>query len=246
MVDVVAVSSHHPKQEYYIFSAFLTSVRRQGQEPIILGTDRPWKGLMTKPRVMRDWLRTVDGQKPLIVCDAWDVVFAGNPQEAWNLHEAACQKEFNADGVTFNAERSCFPLGHLADDPAFPPRPTPWRYLNSGFMVGKAKDILAVIDSMNIDAIPDDHQLPDGSWYNPNDQGEYTLAYVRQPVPMRLDWQCEICWCQHGTETRDIDITEKRPKNLITGTVPIAHHFNGGAKNEVQPFVLKHLELIGT
>lgn len=244
-VEVIAVSSHHPTQEYYIFKEFLTSLRRFGIEVKLLGTDRPWRGLMTKPRVLREYLRNAASlDEPLIVCDAWEVVFAGHPNEAWELHAAACQSEFGGDGVTFNAERSCFPLGHLSDDPAFPERPTPWRYLNSGFMVGRGRDILTIMDDMNIDAIPDDTPNPDGSWFRPNDDAEYTLAFVRQPVPMRLDWTAEICWCHDGTELGDIDTTDARPKNLISGTVPIAHHFNGDAKNTVQPFILKHMGLI--
>lgn len=238
--EVVCVASYTPKESYYIFEQFKASVRRFGVEPTILGWHQEWHGLMTKPRRFREFLRK--GQQTgdvLIVCDAYDVVFATHPDEIGEFWA----KMFPAKSrpILFNAERNCFPRGDLADQ--FADAGTPWRYLNSGFMVGEPQDILTLLESMNLDEIPDDHQLPDKSWFNPNDQEYFTLAFLKQPVPMTLDYNAHICMTGHGTTVEQLDCSEPRIKQNITGTYPMAFHFNGDAKNTLQPAVLAHMKL---
>lgn len=242
--EVVCVASWEPPQSYYIFRQFKESVRRFGVEPTILGWHEEWKGLMTKPRRFREFLRA-GRQKGdvLIVCDAYDVIFAAHPDEIGQRWAERCPWK----SVVFNAERNCFPRGDLA--PAFDAIAekqlvtTPWKYLNSGFMIGIPSEILALLESMNLDEIPDDHQLPDRSWFNPNDQEHFTLAFLKQPVPMALDYGAELCMTGHGTTVDQLDLSEPRIKNLITGTRPMAFHFNGDAKNTLQPAILAHMGL---
>jgi hypothetical protein len=234
--EIVCVSSYNPKESYYIYEQFKASVRRVGAEPTILGWHQEWRGLMTKPRRFREFLRKGHQQgEVLIVCDAWDVIFTVHPDEIVDAY-----RKFNVP-IVFNAERNCFPRGDLADQ--FPDPGTPWRYLNSGFMVGTPEAILTLLESMNLDAIPDDHQLPDGSWFNPNDQEHFTLAYLAQPVKMALDTKAEMCMTGHGTTLQELDFSKPRIRNLITGTEPMAFHFNGGSKNDLQPAVLAHMKL---
>jgi len=236
-VEVVAVSDKKPKQNYYIYGRFLASIQRFGIEPTILGWNQPWKGLMTKARHYRQFLR--DGKTSadvLIVCDAWDIVFNDPPEMVGAMYRSRW------DGtVVFNAEKSCFPRGDLADQ--FPDMGTPWRYLNSGFMIGSPANILKILESMDLDSIPDDHQKPDGAWFNPNDQEHFTLAYLKQPVKMTLDYQCELCQCYSGCEVDEFEWREDRIRNKATGSEPMVHHFNGGSKNNIQPLALMHLSL---
>lgn len=240
--EVICVSSTAPKQSYYIFEAFKASLRRFGVEPRILGWREHWGGLMTKPRRFREYLRKGQNEGDvLILADAWDVIFAAHPDE---IGEKWSQ---SAGPIVFNAERNCFPRGDLAptfDKVAFAKGATsPWKYLNSGFMVGRPKDILTLLESMNLDEIPDDHQLPDRSWFNPNDQEHFTLAFLKQPVPMALDYNADLCMTGHGTTVDQLDFSQPRIKQNITGTYPMAFHFNGDAKNVLQPAVLKHMGL---
>lgn len=234
--QVVTVCSNTPTQSYYIYEQFLTSCHRQGFQPIILGWQAMWSGLMNKPRLLRQFLR--NGQQRadyLIVCDAWDIIFVQPPDEISERRKSL------PPGVIFNAERNCFPRGDLADQ--FPETGTPWRFLNSGFMMGSPAEILAIVDSMKIDDIPDDHQQADGTWFNPNDQEHYTLAYLRQPVPMVLDSRAELCMACHGSQLDELDLTGERIVNRITGTTPGVFHFNGDAKNNVMPAILAKLSL---
>lgn len=244
--EVICVASYAPKESYYIFEQFKASVRRFGVEPRILGWHQEWHGLMTKPRRFREYLRTGQCEGDvLIVCDAYDVVFAAHPDEIGEFW----LKMFPAKShpVLFNAERNCFPRGDLAatfDEIAFGFGVTsPWKYLNSGFMVGRPAEILALLESMDLDSIPDDHQLPDRSWFNPNDQEHFTLAFLKQPVPMMLDYGAYICMTGHGTTVEQLDFSGPRIKQNITGTYPMAFHFNGEAKNVLQPAVLAYMKL---
>lgn len=245
--EVITVSSYDPKPAYYRPNAFRASVRRFGVEPTILGHNVPWKGLMTKPRLYREFLRKGHASGDvLIVCDAWDVFFAAHPDEVVDRWQQLGRK----DHVVFNAERNCFPCTELtktsfdviADEHKVM---TPWRYLNSGFMVGAPANILTLLESLNLDAIPDDHQLPDGSWFNPNDQAYFQMHFIRVPqiVPMNLDYRTELCIAAHGSALDEFDWSTPKPTNLITGTTPLVWHCNGSAKNDIAPALLKHLGL---
>lgn len=245
-IQVVTVSNRAPKEPYYVFDKFKESLRRMGVEPVILGWGESWGGLMTKPRKLRAFLRAEyfkgpDAADLLIVCDAWDVVFAATPEDIAERWNQLCSESGKRSPIVFNAERNCFPRGDLADE--FPDPGTPWRFLNSGFAVGTPGSFLELLESMSLDTIPDDHKLPDGTWQNPNDQEHFMLAYLQQPVPMILDTKAEICLACHGSELSDFDFEGTRIVNLITRTNPAAFHFNGSGKNFPMPQVLEKLRL---
>lgn len=238
-VEVVTVTNRAPSEPYYIFDKFYASLARFGYEPTILGWNEPWHGLMTKPRRLRQWLAESRQRADcLIVCDSWDIVFADHPDE---VYEAYRDHPVFGDAVVFNAERNCFPRPDLA--PRFPDPGTPWRYLNSGFMMGPASVIARILAHMNLDTIPDDHRRGDGSWFHPNDQEHYTLTFLDQPVPMMLDTECELCQSCSGCDLGDFGVFDGQILNWVTGTIPLVFHFNGGSKNDVMPYVLKHLKL---
>lgn len=234
---VVSISSHHPTESYYFLDKFVASLTKLGESPTILGENKPWRGLMTKARHLREYLRAGGEQTDmLIVCDAWDVLFSEYPQTLAERH-----LDLFGETVSFNAERSCFPRGDLAD--RFQDTGTPWRFMNCGFMIGRPEKILAILDSMNIDAIEDDTQRPDGSWWHPNDQEYFTLAFLEQPVPMVLDSRCELVQSLSGGDLSEFDFGARPMRNLATNTTPGAWHFNGNAKDILMPIVLKELGL---
>lgn len=235
-MKVVTIYDREPKEPYYILRQFHESLDRLGVQPEVLGNGKKWGGLMTKPRTLRKWLRKQPQHEQLIVCDAWDIVFVSHPEELIEKSEIMFPKS-----LVFNAEKNCFPRGDLADQ--FPDKGTPWRYLNSGFMVGRAGRILELLEGMGLDNIPDDHQRRDGSWFNPNDQEYYTLAFIQQPVRMALDTNCELCQSLSGCEPSEFDMTGDRIRNLVTGSEPGVFRFNGGSKQVMMPLVLAKLGL---
>lgn len=242
-VQVITVSSFQPKPSYYYYRQFLASVRKFGQEPAILGWHEHWGGLATKPKLLKAFLTKGHHEGDILLCcDAWDVVLQADPQEIGERYVRWGRK-----AIIFNAERNCFPRADLAPDYDALAESinvaTPWKYLNSGCMIGTPEDILKLLDFMQVDAVPDDHQKPDGTWVHPNDQEHYTVAFLRQPVPMDLDYNTEFCLAAHGSELDELDFSGPRIKNKITGETPFLIHANGNAKNLLAPTIHKHLGL---
>lgn len=240
--QVVTVSSYQPKPSYYYYRQMLASVRKFGHEPAILGWHEHWGGLATKPKLLKAFLDKGHNEGDVLLCvDAWDIVFQKDPQEI------AEQYTHWSKSIIFNAERNCFPRGDLAPNydtiaEAYNVT-TPWKYLNSGVMIGTPEDILALLNHMKVDEVPDDHQLPSGQWVHPNDQEHYTVAFLQQPVPMLLDYKTELAMAMHGSELDELDFSGPQIKNKITGNTPGILHMNGNAKNLLAPTVHQHLGL---
>ena len=88
---------------------------------------------MTKAFLYRDYLRSgnLNEGGHIILCDAWDIIFAAHPDEIGKL----CAERYG-DAVVFNGEKACWPRADLSE--AFPDQGFPWRYLNCGFICGPA------------------------------------------------------------------------------------------------------------
>ncbi len=241
-VEVVSVTSRIPdrtREPYYRYQLWHDCLTHLGCEPTVLGMGERWQGLMTKPRRLRDWLRsgacTADY---LIVTDSYDVVFTSSPEEV-----AAAFESRGSDYILYNAEKGVFPRGELVsrfDDIALDSsrEDSPWKYLNSGWYIGKSAQVLALLESMWLDDIHDDYQRPDGSWVHCNDQGHYQYAFCAQVVDQQLDYDCEIVQCCSACSLEEFDLTGKKIKNVVTGTEPMVWHFNGGSKNDLLPAFL--------
>lgn len=231
--EVVCVSSRVPQEPYYRLDAFLESLRRFAEVPTNIGEGQPWRGLMTKPYLLREWLRAGKNRSDrLIVCDAWDIVFSKHPHGIGDR----CAETWG-DAIVFNGEKGCWPRGDLAG--SFPDDGSPWRYLNSGFMCGPADRILALVEAMDIESIGFD---PPGGPY-PNDQGEYQRLFAAQPVPMVVDTQCQVAQTGSACAVEEFDFSCHDMRNLVTGTEPGVWHFNGDAKNNLMPLVFARLGL---
>jgi hypothetical protein len=238
-VTVVTVTSRIPdraREPYYRYNLWHDSLTSLGCQPVVLGMGEHWQGLMTKPRRLRDWLRsgacTTDH---LIVTDSYDVVFIAEPMEV----VFAATGPYPGRPVIFNAEKGVFPRGELVarfDQIAAEAKSdTPWKYLNSGFYVGTPERVLQMLESMWLDDVHDDYQRPDGSWVHVNDQGHYQYAFCAQVVPMVLDYRADVVQCCSACTLDEFDLAGKRIKNIVTGTEPLVFHFNGGSKDSLLP-----------
>ncbi len=176
---------------------------------------------MSKPVWLRDWLRAGNNTSDrLIVCDAFDIIFAQHPHGIGDR----CVAEFG-DAVVFNTEKGIWPREDLRD--CFPDDGSPWRFLNSGFMCGPSDKILALLEAMDCDTIGFD---PPGGPY-PNDQSEYQSLFVKQPVQMVVDTQCSLAQTLSACEIDEFDLSGDQVKNKFTGTAPGVFHFNGASKS---------------
>jgi hypothetical protein len=254
-VQVVSVTSRIPdrsKEPYYRYALWHDCLTHLGCEPTVLGMGEPFQGLMTKPRKLRDWLRsgacTAD---VLIVTDSFDVVFTAPPEEVAAAWREKYVDEYGRSSILFNTEKGIFPRGELKDRfdhlSSYGANGTPWwteggqppfRYLNSGFYIGEPARILQLLEAMWLDDIHGDYQKPDGTHVCPNDQGWYQTLFLTEVVPMTLDYRCEIVQCCSACSLEEFDLTGKKIKNVVTGTEPMVWHFNGGSKNDLLPAFL--------
>lgn len=264
--QLVTICSHNPTQPYYHYEdGFLGSLKKLGVEPVVLGFGEEWTGLINKPKRLRHWLRHVCEADVVIASDCFDVVYQETPDTI-----AAKWKELWPNGeIVFNAERSLFPRSDLAE--FFPETGTPFRYLNSGFIIGGRDELLTMIESVDWDALGVDRRIEEvetihynghipftgstekvyqhGEYYTPNDQGEYQEIWSRKPVPMELDGGAQLCMACHGAEIDDFDFTKEsgvgnpKVKHLLPGTTPGVYHFNGDAKDKIMPRFLEFWNL---
>ena len=231
--QVVTVASRVPAEPYYRFDLFIESLARFAETPTVLGMNGTWQGLMTKPYLLREWLRNGHNTSDrLIVCDAFDIIFAKHPHGIGDR----CAEWFG-DAVVFNGEKGCWPREDLRD--CFPDDGSPWRFLNSGFMCGPASQILALLNAMDIESIGFD---PPGGPY-PNDQGEYQALFAKQPVEMVVDTQCRLAQTLSACDLSEFDLSGDEITNKITGSAPGVFHFNGGAKEICGPAFYGRLAL---
>lgn len=232
-VEVITVANRWPDADYMCHREFLLSLTGFDHQPTILGMGEPWGGLMTKPRLLKKYLETKCNADVIICVDAFDTVFAKSPD--------AIAREWIAAGGswTAGAERNCFPDFLLAEE--HPQSPTSYRYLNSGFIISKPKDMLAVLDSMNLDSIPDDGVDPN-NWH-PNDQHYYMVEFLKQPLPMNLDTETKFVWNLCGVDESNFDFSHEIPLNRETGNSPGVFHWNGGKNMALMNRILTHLKL---
>lgn len=216
---VVTAANKAPSQDYYCWDAFNKSLARYNCEPVVLGWEQEWKGLMTKPNLYFEWLRGHNlPDEPIVICDAWDIVFAADPNEIYaEFLDVAGHSE-----ILWNAEKTKFPPSELH----FPETGTSYRYLNSGFAVGYPMAFQRMFEWMKLDTIGFDRQDGDRK-IEPNDQLYFQKAYVESRIPMALDAKAEICQTLHGVEESELDFSGDRIRNVETGSYPICFHMNG-------------------
>ncbi len=222
---VVTVTNRIPTEPYYRFGAWKESLARFGEEPVVLGMDEPWAGLVSKPRHLLKWLRSgVCKSDCLVFCDSWDVLFIKSPDKI------AAEWDTLGRPWICGAERALFPPG---DESPWPKSGSPYRFLNSGAIISTPDDMRLVLEAMDPDALPDDHEVTPGVMFHSNDQAWLQALFLKQPIPMRLDTECRFIWNLCDVPTTSAGFFARGVHNLETNTYPGILHANGGAKEGV-------------
>jgi GR25 family glycosyltransferase involved in LPS biosynthesis len=156
---------------------------------------------------------TEELNKIIIFTDSYDVVVIANKNEIFEKYNKLCGDNDNT--IVFSSELSCWPDKELAN--WYPDSPTKMKYLNSGGFMGKASDILKILDK-EIQNYEDDQYYYTIAFFS---QGNYNIKIV-------LDYYCEIFQTLNGC-TKDIDIVfyNSRVKNNNYGSSPCIIHGNG-------------------
>jgi len=210
------------------------SANRNGFGFYAVGVGQPWGGFSTKLLAYHNALEELVGVKVrpddvVMLMDAWDTVILGHVDE---LHEKIAHLPH--DAVLCGAERVCGPNHFLVPhmEALYPDGRTPWRYPNSGGIVGSAEAMLAlmrglVYDTRNGEALPADE----------NDQvrlHDYLLdrAAMGRPFPLKLDVDCSVFQCMYEEQPqwdamRANGQGPPRIVNRLTGKRPVVAHGNG-------------------
>jgi len=224
------------KDDYLVLSAgtnnndaldrFEKSCKTYGHPYKILGLNSIWKGgdMAKGPgggqkiNLLKNELLSWSNEelnKIIMFTDSYDVVITSNKNEIFEKYNKLINNSDNC--IVFSGEISCWPNADLAN--SYPNSPTKIKYLNSGGFIGKASNILKILET----------EIEDYE----DDQGYYTMKFLNQTngIKILLDYYCEIFQTLNGC-TQDIDIlfTKSRVKNKIFGTLPCVIHGNGPEK----------------
>lgn len=242
---VVTCCNRIPSEPYYVLPQYFRSL--QGEEPIVLTEDfgGRWGGLASKPK----WLYKAITEKyidtPYIIfTDCWDLLFSVKPQDVFDMYmeytEGSC--------ILISTEKNCFPdtfkkefdeVADLVDNS------TEYRYINSGFIIGKTSDILKCLEAMDLPNLPDDHFDGEKN-VHPNDQFEWQKIWATlDTVDFYLDYLQQFSATLHETTPDQLDFTEDKIKLKSTGSYPLTWHMNGNGKTSgCREAILKHLNLL--
>lgn len=238
--QIVTVSNKTALEWHYLQKEFYKSLH--GHPVLTINyMDAPWVGLTTKPRwVYRAIKEGLIQATHIIYTDSWDLVFAANPQEIMERYLS-----FGTD-IVINAEQNCFPLAYK-DEFDKTQSPTKYKYLNSGFIVGKTDAILTCLEEMDLQNMPGDYYDEEKKCnVHPEDQTLWQEMFLKQPVTISLDYYGALSQTLHEANIDEFDFSEQRIKNKLTNSYPCCFHFNGGAKSnlELREPILKHLNLL--
>ena len=227
MIPVLTVSNRRPTQNYYCYDEFFDSCNKQGINPVILKGE--FKGLASKPKMLQAYLESGGVKdKYMIFSDCWDIVFLKTPEEILEKY-----LQFNSS-IVFNAEKALWPRTDLTPfytDKYPESTSAPYRFLNSGFLIGETESILNLLRSMNLENIVDDYIKDDGVWHHTNDQADFQEAFCNQPVKIELDTKANICQTLHGIPSNEFEFGNTI-KNILTDSEPCVFHDNGGGKSD--------------
>lgn len=250
-LTVVAVANGEPRESYLQrgFSAFKDSCARYDIQPLILGWAEPWRGLGSKPKLLKGAIESeVIDTEFLIFADAFDTCFAQDPRKAAEMLQKAHGIGKDSPQIIWNGERNCFPRQEWASH--HPITRWPWRYFNSGLSVGSTEAYYAILTQIGLDKRPDDYRKADGSWHHENDQDflmeKFLFGQCGSDEPkMKIDHGCLLFQTMIGETMEGFDLIDgPLVRNNRTGTCPVAFHWNGPAKsnNTMEP-ILTHLNL---
>lgn len=237
---VVTCCTHKPAQDYYCLNEFIKSLN--GHEAINLAATyiSAWGGLATKTKWLRhSLLNNLITDDILIVTDCYDVVFT-KPLE--QLVEA--YKTYGKP-IIASTEKNYWPEEGLKAEFDKHNSPTSFKYLNSGVIVGHRDAFATVLESMDLDNYPDDHQKENGQMFHSNDQFLYGNEFIKHPDLMGLDFMCRINQTMSDVKEGEIEFVEGGIKNIETGGEPASIHWNGGSKTDwSMKKILNHLNLL--
>jgi hypothetical protein len=147
----------------------------------------PMQDLASKPKGLYKAITQGLIDKPFIIfTDCFDYVFSESPKAMFRNFLT----EFPDADVVVSTEKNCFPddLKKEYDTIAeFKKVTSPYRYLNSGMIVGATDAIKKCLEAMDLANVPNDHfDEEKNCMVHPNDQKLWQEIFLKQPVKIEL------------------------------------------------------------
>jgi hypothetical protein len=184
------------------------------------------KGHGPKITLFYEELKKLGDDKSLVLfVDGYDVLFGAPIQEVvakYNAIVAAAPSKT----IVFGAEIYAWPDASLSPQYDVVQKGKDvggYKYLNSGTIMGPAKDIIELITPMIADVSP-----------TTDDQRFYTHDYLNNPLTkIQLDHKCEMFQCLASDMKNDLHFDSARGRyyNHKTNMYPCMFHGNGDAKD---------------
>lgn len=227
-VHVLACATEY-RQETAILQR---SASRNGFRFHTVGLGEPWRGFATKflayERRLQELRQKLPPEQLVMLLDAWDTVILGSSEEL--LHKMS---QLPSNSILCGAERVCGPNHFLVAqmEELYPDGHTPWRYPNSGGLVGPLQVMLELLHALVHDtesgtALPAEE----------NDQvrlHDFLIARAGQgrAFPLLLDTDCRVFQCMYEEQPQwdsTLDATSApRLRNRFTSEMPVVAHGNG-------------------
>jgi len=218
--------------EYRQETAILqTSAVKNGFEFHVVGLGEPWGGFSTKFLAYQRALQHLTGnviheEAVVMLTDAWDTVILGDADELKDKLKGLPQ-----DGVLCGSERVCGPNHFLVGqmEKLYPDGRTPWRYPNSGGLVGSAVALSQLLHGLI-------HETLDGTPITASENDQVRLhdfliarAQVGHPFPLVLDTGCKVFQCMYEESPQWDHVLGRSPRivNKMTGEQSVVAHGNG-------------------
>ena len=202
------------------------SAKKYGVEVQNLGKDHPWRdpmdGLAGMPKIqlVNEYLATLQDDDVVLFMDGYDTFFADDPKVVLERY-----LQFGAD-IVFGAESEHWPL--VSDDfmrNKWPDTGTPYKYLNSGLYIGRAKALHEFIAQDSPGSASKDDQLYCQLRYLKTLPPEIVDKGYRFPYTVKLDVEAYI----FQNHEPNIRVVEGQLWNDATGCCGCIYHGNGGA-----------------
>ena len=225
-VHVLACATEY-RQETAILQR---SAARNGFRFHTVGLGEPWRGFATKflayERRLSELRQKLPPEQLVMLLDAWDTVILGSSEEL-----VSKMSQLPPNTILGGAERVCGPNHFLVAqiEELYPDGHTPWRYPNSGGLVGPLQVMLELLHALVHDtggaALPAEE----------NDQvrlHDFLIARAAQGrnFPLFLDTDCRVFQCMYEEQPQwDSTHLANKPRlrNRLTGETPIVAHGNG-------------------
>jgi len=226
-------------------------------ELITLVHSGQWDSHRHKDTYLKQYLLSLPADEVVLFTDGYDTILLGGEKEIMDRYRRVSPDK----GIVVSAEKTCYPDPNLADD--YPLATTPYRFLNSGGIIGRAADILDALEE--IEQIKS--QLTDDPFQFSN-QYLWTRIMLKEGNPrIKLDVNCVLFQTFPTTmetvrkfqaipdieEKKNIVMAEMKAilsdfevnegldiYNKVTGTYPLHLHFNGPVMKPAmlfQPFL---------